>query len=256
MIAGPDPADPLSRVPLRATSPWPQQLLVVVPGGRRSEPVRRAVRGSGRRRLRAHRPDGRGAGRVRRGAGSARGGGGGDRRTSTSRRCSRPGSSSMAGRSSPSATRRSGRSSNRTPTRSIRPCGGSSRPRPGRPRPNSSPTGAARRLRARDPAALHRPRRDPPSHHDRQPRIADVEADPIGANARLGAYTNCANLLDLCAVAVPAGEADGGQFGVTILSPAFHDAVAADIASARSESAAQPSSFCHPQGYKGKRVGR
>jgi allophanate hydrolase len=64
-----------------------------------------------------------------------------------------------------------------------------------------------------------------------QPTIAAVEADPIGENAKLGAYTNCANLLDLCAVAVPAGEADGGQFGVTLLAPAFHDAVAADIAS-------------------------
>jgi allophanate hydrolase len=63
-----------------------------------------------------------------------------------------------------------------------------------------------------------------------QPTIAAVEADPIGENAKLGAYTNCANLLDLCAVAVPAGEADGGQFGVQILAPAFRDAVAADVA--------------------------
>lgn len=63
-----------------------------------------------------------------------------------------------------------------------------------------------------------------------QPMIAAVEADPIGENAKLGAYTNCANLLDLCAVAVPAGDADGGQFGVSILAPAFHDAVAADVA--------------------------
>ena len=64
-----------------------------------------------------------------------------------------------------------------------------------------------------------------------QPTIAAVEADPIGANAKLGVYTNCANLLDLCAVAVPAGEADGGQFGVQILAPAFNDVVAADVAS-------------------------
>ncbi|HVW46090.1 MAG TPA: allophanate hydrolase [Solirubrobacterales bacterium] len=64
-----------------------------------------------------------------------------------------------------------------------------------------------------------------------QPTIAAVEADPIGENAKLGAYTNCCNLLDLCAVAVPAGEADGGQFGVTLLAPAFHDAVAAGVAS-------------------------
>ncbi len=64
-----------------------------------------------------------------------------------------------------------------------------------------------------------------------QPTIAAVEADPVGENAKLGVYTNCANLLDLCGVAVPAGEADGGQFGVTFLAPAFHDGVAADIAS-------------------------
>lgn len=63
-----------------------------------------------------------------------------------------------------------------------------------------------------------------------QPTIAAVAADPIGENAKLGAYTTHTNLLDLCAVAVPAGEADGGQFGVQILAPAFHDAVAADIA--------------------------
>jgi allophanate hydrolase len=31
-------------------------------------------------------------------------------------------------------------------------------------------------------------------------------------------------------VAAPAGEADGGQFGVTVMAPAFADRVAADIA--------------------------
>ena len=63
-----------------------------------------------------------------------------------------------------------------------------------------------------------------------QPTIEAVSADPVGANAALGRFTNCANLLDLCAVSVPAGEADGGQFGVTVLAPAFADAPAADIA--------------------------
>jgi allophanate hydrolase len=63
-----------------------------------------------------------------------------------------------------------------------------------------------------------------------QPTIAAVEADPIGENAKLGAYTTNTNLLDLCAVAVPAGEADGGHFGVQILAPAFHDAVSAGVA--------------------------
>jgi allophanate hydrolase len=63
-----------------------------------------------------------------------------------------------------------------------------------------------------------------------QPTIAQVASDPIGENARLGVYTNCANLLDLCGVAVPAGEADGGCFGVTVLAPAFADPVAAGVA--------------------------
>jgi allophanate hydrolase len=63
-----------------------------------------------------------------------------------------------------------------------------------------------------------------------QPTIAAVAADPLGANARLGAFTNCANLLDLCAVAVPAGEADDGHFGVSVLAPAFADRVVAGVA--------------------------
>ncbi|HEY6796920.1 MAG TPA: allophanate hydrolase [Kineosporiaceae bacterium] len=63
-----------------------------------------------------------------------------------------------------------------------------------------------------------------------QPTIAEVAADPVGANARLGLWSTCANLLDLAAVAVPAGEADGGCFGVTVYAPAFADAVAADLA--------------------------
>jgi allophanate hydrolase len=65
----------------------------------------------------------------------------------------------------------------------------------------------------------------------RQPTLAEVAADPLGANARLGVFTNFCNLLDLCAVAVPAGDADGGAFGITAFAPAFHDAVAADVAS-------------------------
>ena len=63
-----------------------------------------------------------------------------------------------------------------------------------------------------------------------QPTIAEVRADPVGANARLGRWTTGTNLLDLCAVAVPAGVADGGQFGVSIVAPAFADRVAADLA--------------------------
>jgi allophanate hydrolase len=55
-------------------------------------------------------------------------------------------------------------------------------------------------------------------------RITDVEADPIRLNTQLGFYTNFANLLDLAAVAVPAGfTASGLPFGVTLLAPAWSD---------------------------------
>ncbi|MQY23204.1 Allophanate hydrolase [Nocardia sp. RB20] len=63
-----------------------------------------------------------------------------------------------------------------------------------------------------------------------QPTIAEVSADPIGVNSRLGVYTNFCNLFDLCAVAVPAGTAGDAQFGVTVLARPFEDAVALDIA--------------------------
>ncbi len=63
-----------------------------------------------------------------------------------------------------------------------------------------------------------------------QPTLEEVAHDPIGVNTALGRYATCANLLDLCAVAVPAGEVDGGQYGVTLYAPAFHDRVVADLA--------------------------
>ncbi|HEY5855503.1 MAG TPA: allophanate hydrolase [Aldersonia sp.] len=67
------------------------------------------------------------------------------------------------------------------------------------------------------------------------PTIAEVAADPIGVNSRMGTYTNFANLFDMCAIAVPAGTVDEGergvaQFGVTLLADAFGDAVVADLA--------------------------
>lgn len=64
-----------------------------------------------------------------------------------------------------------------------------------------------------------------------QPTLAEVAADPIGANSRVGTYTNFCNLFDLCAVAVPAGTAGAAQFGVTVFARAFADAVALDVAS-------------------------
>jgi allophanate hydrolase len=62
------------------------------------------------------------------------------------------------------------------------------------------------------------------------PSLAEVAADPVGVNSRMGTYTNFCNLFDMCAVSVPAGMAGDAQFGVTVLARAFDDAVAVDVA--------------------------
>ncbi|OMC41278.1 allophanate hydrolase [Mycobacterium sp. GA-1841] len=63
------------------------------------------------------------------------------------------------------------------------------------------------------------------------PRIDEVMADPVTVNSRMGRYTNFCNLFDMCAIAIPAGAvSDGAQFGITLLAPAFHDGVIADLA--------------------------
>lgn len=54
--------------------------------------------------------------------------------------------------------------------------------------------------------------------------LAEVEAEPVRLNSNLGYYTNFMNLLDLSALAVPAGfQSDGLPFGITLFAPAFHD---------------------------------
>ncbi|QQO19273.1 allophanate hydrolase [Bradyrhizobium diazoefficiens] len=59
---------------------------------------------------------------------------------------------------------------------------------------------------------------------------AQVLANPIELNSRLGTYTNFVNLLDLCGLALPATmRADGIPFGITLLAPAGHDALLASI---------------------------
>lgn len=56
-------------------------------------------------------------------------------------------------------------------------------------------------------------------------RIEEVLADPIRLNSNLGHYTNFVNLLDLAALALPAGfrASNGLPFGVTLIAPAFSD---------------------------------
>jgi allophanate hydrolase len=58
-----------------------------------------------------------------------------------------------------------------------------------------------------------------------------VAADPIGTNTNLGYYTNFVNLLDLAAIAVPAGlRANGMPFGVSLIGPAFSDSALIQLA--------------------------
>ncbi|MCX7197250.1 MAG: allophanate hydrolase, partial [Proteobacteria bacterium] len=53
-------------------------------------------------------------------------------------------------------------------------------------------------------------------------RLDEVEAEPLLLNTRLGRYTNFVNLLDLSALAVPAGLRDDGlPAGVTLIGMAF-----------------------------------
>jgi allophanate hydrolase len=55
-------------------------------------------------------------------------------------------------------------------------------------------------------------------------RLKEVLAEPIALNANLGLYTNFVNLLDMSALAVPAGFRENGTgFGVTLIGPAFAD---------------------------------
>src|SRR5260221_9607339 len=59
---------------------------------------------------------------------------------------------------------------------------------------------------------------------------AQVLANPLELNSRLGTYTNFVNLLDLCGLALPAAiRPDGIPFGITLLAPAGQDAQLASI---------------------------
>jgi allophanate hydrolase len=65
-----------------------------------------------------------------------------------------------------------------------------------------------------------------PTHYS----VAQVLADPIALNSRLGTYTNFVNLLDLCGLALPASLTGKGlPFGITLLAPGGQDARLASI---------------------------
>jgi allophanate hydrolase len=62
------------------------------------------------------------------------------------------------------------------------------------------------------------------------PTPSEVAADPIGVNTRLGRFTTFCNLVDWCALALPApGAPDLSTFGITLFGPAFADGEIADI---------------------------
>jgi allophanate hydrolase len=59
---------------------------------------------------------------------------------------------------------------------------------------------------------------------------AAVDAAPFSLNANLGLYTNFVNLLDLTAIAVPAGfRKNGLPFGVSLIAPAFAERALLDL---------------------------
>ncbi|MFM6831240.1 MAG: allophanate hydrolase [Novosphingobium sp.] len=64
-------------------------------------------------------------------------------------------------------------------------------------------------------------------------RVAELMAAPIALNSALGFYTNFFNLLDMAALAVPAGvRSNATGFGITLIGPADTDAALLDAADA------------------------
>ncbi|MEL0253769.1 MAG: amidase family protein, partial [Novosphingobium sp.] len=72
-------------------------------------------------------------------------------------------------------------------------------------------------------------------------RVAELKASPVALNSALGYYTNFVNLLDMAAIAVPAGtRANGTGFGITLIGPADTDRALLEAAEAWLEQAQLP----------------
>ena len=55
-------------------------------------------------------------------------------------------------------------------------------------------------------------------------RVAELREAPVALNSNLGFYTNFVNLLDMAAIAVPAGaKSNSTGFGITLIGPAHSD---------------------------------
>jgi allophanate hydrolase len=65
------------------------------------------------------------------------------------------------------------------------------------------------------------------------PTLAEVAADPVAVNARLGRFTNSTNLFGLSAISVPAGSVAGRPFGVMFLGAPHDDLKLAALAGLR-----------------------
>ncbi|AOL95423.1 allophanate hydrolase [Porphyrobacter sp. LM 6] len=62
-------------------------------------------------------------------------------------------------------------------------------------------------------------------------RVAELLEAPVALNSNLGRYTNFVNLLDMAAIAVPAGaRANRTGFGITLIGPAHSDRALAALA--------------------------
>jgi len=72
-------------------------------------------------------------------------------------------------------------------------------------------------------------------------RIAEMRAAPVALNSNLGLYTNFVNLLDMAALALPAGWRDNRTgFGITLIAPAWTDRSLLDAGEAFVAAAALP----------------
>ena len=72
-------------------------------------------------------------------------------------------------------------------------------------------------------------------------RVAELLAEPIALNSNLGRYTNFVNLLDMAAIAVPAGVRDNATgFGITLIGPAMSDAALMAMAETYLQAADHP----------------
>ena len=72
-------------------------------------------------------------------------------------------------------------------------------------------------------------------------RIAEMRANPVALNSHFGTFTNFVNLLDMAAIAVPAGHRRNGTgFGISFFAPAGTDRALLDLAATWGNPQARP----------------